>query len=111
MWFVLRCSEENAILLPGHIPGYKCDDLQFVSFSTMGVVSPHCLGVGRSPCSLLLPLLLAVAANHSTGCCDQANLRLVLDLPTKKGTLIIWAHIRPVEEKSEVKLFINAQHV
>ena len=32
--FVLRYAEKNAILLPGRIPGYKCDDIQFLPSST-----------------------------------------------------------------------------
>ena len=32
--FILRFSEDNAILLPGRIPGYKRDDLQLLSSST-----------------------------------------------------------------------------
>ena len=33
---------------------------------------------------MLLLLLLVVVAAHSTGCCDQAHVGLVLDLPTKQ---------------------------
>ena len=72
--FVLRYAEENAILLPGRIPGYKCDDVQLLPSSTtkhnMGVILLHCLGVGRGTCSLLLSLLSAVATAHSTSRCD-----------------------------------------
>ena len=32
--FVLRYAEENAILLLGCIPGYKCDDIQLLPSST-----------------------------------------------------------------------------
>ena len=32
--FVLRYAEENAILLPGRIPGYKRDDIQLLPSST-----------------------------------------------------------------------------
>ena len=69
-------------------PVYKCNDLQLLtSLSTKhDVWELYHLGVGRSPCSVLLPLLPAVAAAHSIVYCDKANVRLVFDLPTKQHT-------------------------
>ena len=34
MQFVSNCAETHAILLPGRVPGYKRDDVQFVPAST-----------------------------------------------------------------------------
>ena len=32
--FITNCAEENAVLLPGHIPGYKRSDLQLLPTNT-----------------------------------------------------------------------------
>lgn len=34
MRFLLSCAEQHALLLPGRIPGYICDDLQLLPSST-----------------------------------------------------------------------------
>ena len=85
--FVLRYAEENAILLPGRIPGYKRDDVQLLPSSTTkhniwelyhrtALESEGACAVCYSLfCRLwqqLTPqvLLSAVASAHSTGRCD-----------------------------------------
>ena len=57
---------------------------------------------------MLLLLLPAVAVAHSTGCCDQAHVGLVLDLPTKQQSDN--AGSQPTCG-SEVRSKINAQYV
>ena len=106
--FVLRYAEENAILLPGRIPGYKRDDLQLLPSSS----------TKRDVWDLYHRTALesegARAVCYSFFCrlWRQLTPQVVVTKPMsdlcwtcqQNSTLIMRAHNRPVEEKSEVKL-------
>ena len=79
MKFILQYAEDNTILLPGRVPGYKRDDIQLER--GMGVLPDS-----RSPTrgitrSVLFTLLSALETAHPAGCRDEANVRTLLDLP------------------------------
>ena len=113
--FVRNYAEDNAVLLPGRIPGYKRDDIVLLPSSTTKRAvwqlyqsaaenAPDVKAVGYSSfCSLwnqLLPNIL-VCKPMSDLCwtCQQNSAR------------IMKAHNRPEEEKSEVsvsKFLFNA---
>ena len=106
--FVLQYAEDHAILLPGRIPGYKRDDLQLLPSSTTkrqvwkmyhqaASASADTTAVCYSLfCALWKQLTPQVVVTHpmSDLCwmCQQ------------NSTLIMHAHNRPVEEKSEVNI-------
>lgn len=106
--FILGYAEDNAILLPGRIPGYKRDDLQLLPSSTTkrlvwevyhenisGVEGARAVGYSLF-CELWLQLTpqVVITKPMSDLCwtCQQ------------NSTLIMRASNRPVEEKSEVKI-------
>ena len=106
--FILRYSEENAILLPGRITGYKRDNLQLLPSSTtkrsvwelyhlsVGQVAGACAVCYSLFCSLWLQLTpqVVITKPMSDLCwtCQQ------------NSTLIMRSQNRPVEEKSEVNM-------
>ncbi len=108
--FVRNYAEDNAILLPGRIPGYKRDDIVLLPSSTTksavwnlyhaaAEIAPDVKPVRYSSfCSLwkqLLPHIL-VCKSMSDLCwtCQQNSAR------------IMRAHNRPEEEKSEVHVHV-----
>ena len=105
--FVRNYAEDNAILLPGRIPGYKRDDVVLLPsytakaavwinlYHAAAVITPDVKAVRYSSfCSLWKQLLptIRVCKPMSDLCwtCQQNNTR------------IMRAHNRPEEEKSEV---------
>ena len=87
--FILHYSEDNAILLPGRVPGYKRDDIQLLPTSVTkregGMESLfHCSITTGLSCCELLSLLSFLEATNSTGCCEQTKVGLVLDMSEKQ---------------------------
>ena len=102
--FLANYAEENAILLPGRVPGYKRDNIQLLSSSTTKNLSAikyvftiesilHLTGgmgalftiqhSGRIPRSCLYHLFKLFTAIGTTHCCNEANDRSVLIMPKK----------------------------
>ena len=99
--FLANYAEENAILLPGRVPGYIHDDIQLLPSCTTKKVSiikyifailPLIGGMGalftihhsgRIPRSCLYYLFKLLAAIGTTHCCYEANDRSVLVMPEK----------------------------
>ena len=117
--FILQYAEDNAILLPGRIPGYKRDDLQLLPSSTTkrqvwetyhqsSLAAPDVQGVCYSLfCDLWNQLTPQVAVTR-----PMSDLCWVCQ---QNSNLIMRAHNRPVEEKSEVHVHViihvcNIQH-
>ena len=117
--FILQYAEDNAILLPGRIPGYKRDDLQLLPSSTTkrqvwetyhqsSLAAPDVKGVCYSLfCDLWNQLTPQVAVTR-----PMSDLCWVCQ---QNSNLIMRAHNRPVEEKSEVHVHViihvcNIQH-
>ena len=104
---ILHYAEDNAILLPGRIPGYKRDDLQLLpSSATKREVWElyHDAAIeqdgSRAVCYSLFCQLWKKLTPHIV------VTKLMSDLCwtcQKNSTLIMRAHNRPVEEKTEVK--------
>ena len=106
--FVRNYAEDNAILLPGRIPGYKRDDLVLLPSSTTKIAvwnvyhtaagsAPDVKAVGYSSfCSLWNQLL-----PHILVCKPMSDLCWTCQ---QNSTMIMRAHNRPEEEKSEVGL-------
>lgn len=104
--FIQNYAEDNAILLPGRIPGYKRDDVVLLPSSTTMIAvwnlyhaaaenAPDVKAVGYSSfCSLwkqLLPQILVCKPRSDLCWTCQQN-----------SNMIMRAHNRPEEEKSEV---------
>ena len=104
--FVLRYAEDNAILLPGRIPGYKRDDLQLLPSSTTkrGVWELYHQAVSAD--DDVKAIGYSLFCKLWTGLTPQAVVtKPMSDLCwtcQQNSTLIMRAHNRPVEEKSEV---------
>ena len=103
--FLLQYAEDHAILLPGRIPGYKRDDLQLLPSSTTKREvweSYHRAASGSS--------IKAVCYSLFCSLWKQLTPQVVVTRPMsdlcwtcqQNSTLIMRAHNRPVEEKSEV---------
>ena len=106
--FVWRYAEENAILLPGRIPGYKRDDIQLLPSST----TKHNIWELYHRTASELEGARAVCYSLFCRLWQQLTPQVVVTKPMsdlcwtfqQNSTLIMRAHNRPVEEKSEVNL-------
>ena len=104
--FILRHAEDNAILLPGRIPGYKRDDLQLLPSSTTKreVWQLYQQAAGE------VDAVKAVGYSLFCNLWKQLTPQVVITKPMsdlcwtcqQNSTAIMRAHNRPVEEKSEV---------
>ena len=103
--FLLQYAEDHAILLPGRIPGYKRDDLQLLPSSTTkrevwevyhqaATISGNKAVCYSLFCSLWKQLTPQVVVTR-----PMSDLCWTCQ---KNSTMIMRAHNRPVEEKSEV---------
>ena len=111
MKFILQYAEDHTILLPGRIPGYKRDDIQLLPLST----------TKREVWELYQSA--AVQHEESHAICysllcrlwKQLTPQIVVTKPMsdlcwtcqRNNTLIMRAHNRPVEEKTEVNTTHN----
>ena len=104
--YILHYAEDHTVLLPGRIPGYKRDDLQFLPSSTRKRVTAlpqYSIGRRRHEGSWLFPFM------HSW---KELTPQVVVPRPMsdlclvcqKNSKMIVWAHNRLVAEKSEVNL-------
>ena len=106
--FVLRYAEENAILLRGCIPGYKRDDVHLVPSST----TKHNVWELYHRTALESEGTRAVCYSLFRRLWQQLTSQGIVTKPMsdlcwtcqQNSTLIMRAHNRPVEEKSEVYL-------
>ena len=106
--FVLRYAEENVILLPGRIPGYKRDDVQLLPSST----TKHNIWELYHRTASESEGARAVCYSLFCRLWQQLTPQVVVTKPMsdlcwtfqQNSTLIMRAHNRPVEEKSEVNL-------
>ena len=103
--FILQYSEDNAILLPGRVPGYKRDDIQLLpsSVTKREVWESYCAVTSQQ-------------GSHVVSYClfcrfwKQLTPQVVVSKPMsdlcwtcqKNSTLIMRAHNKPVEEKTAV---------
>ena len=108
--FILQYADENAILLPARIPG---DAAAIVHYQVAGMGnippvvlgSPRCQGCYLLFCDLWNQLTPQITVTH-----PMSDLCWVCQ---QNSNLIMRAHNRPVEEKSEVHVIIhvcNIQH-
>ena len=104
--FILQYAEEHAILLPGRIPGYKRDDIQLLPSSTTKreVWEKYHQAASLSEdtkavCYLLFCALWNQLTPHVILTRPMSDLCWVCQ---QNSTLIMRAHNRPIEEKSEV---------
>ena len=108
--FILRYAEDNAILLPGRIPGYKSDNLQLLPSSTTKreVWESYHLAASNSD-------VRAIGYSLFCDLWKQLTPTVVITRPMsdlcwtcqQNSTLIMRAHNRPGEEKSEVNSIHN----
>ena len=106
--FILQYAEDHAILLPGRIPGYKRDDLQLLPSSTTKREVWEAYQVASS--SILD--MITVCYSLFCGLWRQLTPQVIVTRPMsdlcwtcqQNSTLIMRAHNRPVEEKSEVRM-------
>ena len=104
--FVLRYAEENTILFPGRIPGYKRDDVQLLPSST----TKHNIWELYHRTASESEGARAVCYSLFCRLWQQLTPQVVVTKPMsdlcwtfqQNSTLIMRAHNRPVEEKSEV---------
>ena len=104
--FILQYAEDHAILLPGQIPGYKRDDLQLLPSSTTKREVWEIYHQAASGCSTIK----AVCYSLFCSLWKQLTPQVVMTRPMsdlcwtcqQNSTIIMRAHNRPVEEKSEV---------
>ena len=110
--YILQYAEDHAILLPGRIPGYKRDDLQLLPSST---TKRQVWNVYHQIASTSSEMK-AVCYSLFCALWNQLTPQVVVTRPMsdlcwvcqQNSTLIMRAHNRPVEEKSEVKLCTHA---
>ena len=105
--YILHCAEDHTVLLPGRIPGYKRDDLQLLPSST---TKREVWQLYHSTASAGADMK---AVGYSLFCTLWKELtpQVVVALPMsdlywvcqKNSNIIVRAHNRPVEEKSEVR--------
>ena len=81
--FILHYAEDNAIFLPGRIPGYKRDNLQLLPSAVTKRKVWGCT-TGQRPAVTFLGCVHLLLVVDSTGCCVEANDRLVLDMPEEQ---------------------------
>ena len=107
--FILQYAEDNAILLPGRVPGYKRDDIQLLPSSV----------TKREVWELYTAALPDRQASRTVGYClfcrlwKQLTPHVVVTKPMsdlcwtcqKNSNLIMRSHNRPVEEKTEVHVY------
>ena len=104
--FILQYAEDNAILLPGRIPGYKRDDLQLLPSST----TKREVWETYHHSALATPDVKAVCYSLFCDLWKQLTPQVVVTRPMsdlcwicqKNSNLIMRAHNRPVEEKTTV---------
>ena len=103
--FILNYSEDNAILLPGRVPGYKRDDIQLLPTS-----------VTKREVWNLYSTAASQQGSHAVSYClfcrlwKQLTPQVVVSKPRsdlcwtcqKNSTLIMRSHNKPVEEKTVV---------
>ena len=104
--FILHYAEDNAILLPGRVPGYKRDDLQLLpsAVTKREVWELYHRAASSSDGSR------AVCYSLFCRLWKQLTPQVVVSKPMtdlcwtcqKNSTLIMRSHNRPVEEKTEV---------
>lgn len=106
MKFVMQYAENHAILLPGRVPGYKRDDIQLLPSSTTKrevwelyhtAASQH--EGAHAVCYSLFCRLWKQLMPHVVVTKPMSDLCWTCQ---KNSTLIMRAHNRPVEEKTEV---------
>ena len=106
--FILNYAEENAILLPGRIPGYKRDDLQLLPSSTtkreVWQLYHHAATGSRVICYSLFCQLWRKLTPHIVVTKPMSDLCWTCQ---KNSNLIMRSHNRPVEEKTEVIKFTH----
>ncbi len=106
--FILNYAEDNAILLPGRIPGYKCDDMQLLPSS----VTKREVWELYHETAASRESSLAVCYSLFCRFWRQLTPQVVVAKPMsdlcwtcqKNSTLIMRAHNTPVEEKTEVNV-------
>ena len=102
--FLQNYCEENAILLPGRIPGFKRDDIKLLpSSQSKKVLSVHCckfsfpflildhldilqkiMSEFQGVCSSLNNILFILAGTSPIHCCGETNERPLLDMPVEQ---------------------------
>ena len=95
--FILQYAEDHAILLPGRVPGYKRDDIQLLPSSVTK------REVWELYSNALSHQQDSQTVGYSLFCRFWKQLTpQVVWTCQKNSTLIMRAHNRPVEEKTEV---------
>ena len=112
--YILQYAEQHAILLPGRIPGYKRDDVQLLPSST----TKRQVWEVYHQAAMESNDIKAVCYSLLCSLWKQLTPQVVVTRPMSDlcwvcqqySTLIMRAHNRPVEEKSEVFCYYSFCH-